>query len=38
VQALGFVRSFVLVSFLLTICVASFWQARRLNVVLSPKE
>jgi len=37
-QALGIVRSFVLVSFLLTICVASFWQARRLNSVLSPKE
>lgn len=38
VQALGLVRSFVLVSWLLTICVASFWQARRLNAVLSPKE
>jgi hypothetical protein len=38
VTALGIVRSFVLVSFLMTICVASFWQAHRLNDVLRPKE
>src|SRR5687767_14293835 len=37
-QALGLVRPFVLVSFLLTICAASFWQARRLNAVLNPEE
>lgn len=39
VQALGFVRPLVVVSFLLTICVASYWQARRLNAWLSqPKD
>ena len=38
VQALGLVRPFVIVSLLLTISVASFWQARRLNVALNPKE
>lgn len=37
-QALGFVRPFVIVSWLFTIGVASFWQARRLNAVLNPKE
>lgn len=38
VQALGLARPIVLVSWLLTISVASFWQARRLNAVLNPKE
>ena len=38
VQALGFVRPFLVVSWLMTICASSFWQARRLNAVLSPKE
>lgn len=38
VQALGIARPIVLVSWLLTISVASFWQARRLNAVLNPKE
>lgn len=38
VQALGLVRPIVFVSWLLTISVASFWQARRLNAVLNPKE
>lgn len=38
VQALGIVRPFVIVTWLLTICAASFWQARRLNVALNPKE
>lgn len=38
VQALGLVRPIVIVSWLLTISVASFWQARRLNAVLNPKE
>jgi len=38
VQALGFVQPLVFVSWLLTISVASFWQARRLNAVLNPKE
>lgn len=38
VQALGFVRPFVFVTWLLTIGVASFWNARRLNAVLNPKE
>lgn len=38
VQALGFVRPFLVVSWLMTISVASFWQARRLNAVLNPKE
>jgi hypothetical protein len=37
VQALGFVRPFVIVSWLLTICVASFWQERRLKAALNPK-
>jgi hypothetical protein len=34
-QALGLVRPLVVVSFLFTICVASFWQAWRLNAWLS---
>lgn len=38
VQALGLVRPIVIVSWLFTISVASFWQARRLNAVLNPKE
>lgn len=38
VQALGFTRPFLVVSLLLTIGAASFWQARRLNAVLNPKE
>lgn len=38
VQALGLARPFLVVSWLMTICVASFWQARRLNAVLNPKE
>lgn len=38
VQALGFVRPFVIVSLLLTISAASFWQARRLRNALNPKE
>lgn len=38
VQALGLMRPFLVVSWLLTISVASFWQARRLNAVLNPKE
>lgn len=38
VQALGFVRPIIFVSWLLTISVASFWQARRLNAVLNPRE
>lgn len=38
VRALGIVRPFVIVSLLLTISVASFWQARRLNAALNPKE
>ena len=35
VQALGLIRPLVVVSFLMTICVASYWQARRLNAWLS---
>jgi len=38
VKALGFERPFLLVSIFLTISIASFWQARRLNVTLNPKE
>lgn len=38
VQALGFTRPFLLYSLFLTISVASFWQARRLNQALNPKE
>jgi hypothetical protein len=38
VRALGITRPFVIVSLLLTISVASFWQARRLNAVLNPRE
>jgi len=38
IQALGFTQSLVIVSWLLTVSVASFWQARRLNAVLNPKE
>lgn len=38
VQALGLVRPIVIVSWLLTISVASFWQARRLNAALNLKE
>lgn len=38
VQALGFMRPLFIVSWLLTVSVASFWQARRLNAVLNPKE
>lgn len=34
-QALGFVRPLVVVSWLFTLCVASFWQAWRLNAGLS---
>ena len=36
-QAFG-LRAYVLTSLLMTICVASFWQARRLNAVLSRME
>lgn len=38
VQALGFVRPFVIYSLLLVISAASFWQARRLRAALNPKE
>lgn len=38
VQALGFARPIVFVSLMTTICVACFWQARRLNAVLSQLE
>lgn len=38
VQALGFTRPLLVVSWLFTVSVASFWQARRLNAVLNPKE
>jgi hypothetical protein len=37
VQALGLVRPFVIVSWLLTLCASSFWQARRLKAALNPK-
>lgn len=37
-QAFGPIRPLVVVSFLTMICVASFWQARRLNAVLSSAE
>jgi hypothetical protein len=38
IQALGFVRPFVIYSLLLVISAASFWQARRLRRALNPKE
>lgn len=37
-QALGLTRSIVFVSLMTTICVACFWQARRLNAVLRQLE
>jgi hypothetical protein len=37
IQALGFVRPFVIWSLLLVISAASFWQARRLKAALNPK-
>lgn len=38
VQALGIVRPHLLVAWLLTVAVASFWDAFRLNRVLNPRE
>lgn len=37
IQALGLLRPMVVVSWLFVVCVASFWQALRLNAVLSRK-